>query len=167
MIYFLQLQLETGGMHGAFPGLNLPGTNPYQNELFARLYAEHQSAALKAAASNLVSPSDTTSSVGTSQSSPHSNSMNGSLANIFAKDGMEEAHRRNAYLPNASSPLFCGLEGGMDLKSRDLAAAAAFANGMPSPQGLLRLSSNAFPGHGTFNDFGSMSTRPLAVRNQS
>ena len=74
----LLLQLGNGSIHSGFSALSLPGSNPYQNELLARLYAEHQSAALKAAAtSNLVSPSDSSTSVSSSQLSPHSSQLNG------------------------------------------------------------------------------------------
>ena len=56
----------------------------------------------------------------------------------------------------------------MEAKARELAAAATIvARGMPSPPGLLQLSSTSMPGQRTFNDFTAMSTRPLALRNQS
>ena len=147
--------------------MNLPGNIPYQNELLARLYAEHQSAALKAAAtSNLVSPSDSTSSISNSQLSPHSSPVNGSLVNMFSPK--EDGQGRGSFLPSHASSFFGGVEGDMDAKTRELAAAAAFAvGGMPSPPGLLRLSSNPISGNNSFNDFAAMSARPLAVRNQS
>ena len=156
----------SGSMHNGFSSLSLPGNNLYQNELLARLYAEHQSAALKAASSSLLSPPDSSSSVSNSQLSPHTPPMSGNLGSLFAKDGIE-GQGHGAFVPN-HTPFFAGLDGDMEAKAREFAAAAAFAaGGLPSPPGLLRISSNSLSTGHTFNDFGGMSTRPVAVRNQS
>ena len=83
---------------------------------------------------------------------------------MFSKDVIEGQGRGTFFSDNPTS--FFGPE--MEAKARELAAAAALVvGGMPSPPGLLRLSSSAMSGNGTFNDFAAMSTRPLAVRNQS
>ena len=144
--------------------MGLPGNNLYQNEFLARLYAEHQSATLKAATTNKVSSSDSN----TSQLNLQSGQMNEILVNMFGKDRMD-GQGTGRFLPNQSSSVFGGLDSDLEAKAREFAAAAAFAaGGMPSPHpGLLRLSSNTMPGKSSFNEFSAMSARPLAVGNQS
>ena len=158
--------LDNSASQNGFSSLSLPGNNLYQNELLARLYAEHQSAALKAASTSLLSPADSSSSVSNSQLSPHTSPISGNLGNLFAKD-VAESHSRGGFIPNHSS-FFAGMNGDMEAKAREFAAAAAFAaGGLPSPPGLLRISPNSLSSSHSFNDFGAMSNRPLAVRNQS
>ena len=83
---------------------------------------------------------------------------------------MIDGQGRGPFFPDNPTSFFGGIGTEMEAKARELAAAAALAvGGMPSsPPGLLRLSSSAMSsGNSTFNDFAAMSTRPLAVRNQS
>ena len=135
----------------------------YPNEIFARLYAEHQAAALQAATSNLVSPSDSSVSGSSSQISP-STPLNGSLANIFGKNVNRRS--RGTLLSDDPTSFLDGMNTEMEAKAREFASAAALlVGGMPSPPGLLRPSSAAL--NGTLNDFSAASARPIAVRNKS
>ena len=75
--------------------------------------------------------------------------MSGSLANLFAKEA-NEGQGRGAFLPN-HTPFFGGIDGDMEAKAREFAAAVAFAaGGMPSPPGLLRVAPNSLSASHTY-----------------
>ena len=127
----------------------MAGGNAYQNELLARLYVEQHAAALQAANSTLVSPPPAESSISSSPLTPPDAPLTAgnSLLNVFGKQLNNNINSRGGVLPNSSpTSLFGGMSG--------------------AEMGLLR-PTNSTAISGMLSEFSALSSRPMAVRNQS